>query len=138
MKYETIEAACRALSKKCSWFVFCEETVYPDYTEYTYVVQLPKSTRHITIRIYTNGTSWTNLTIDLMYAILREIGYTMYPCRDQDYVKKNLIWYYGGYFWNKGLMFDWVYDETGREKFNIPEETFAPTFIAALNHYLET
>ena len=127
MKYKTIPEACQALAKR-----------YPDKFKYEKDSLLAGGT-HYLINLETDGVRQciSPPEIGFMYEVLSVIGYTMEPCRDQDYVKKHLIWYYGRYFWDDSIMFDWVYNESGRERFSSPEQTFAPTFLTAINHSLE-
>ena len=124
MKYETIEAALKALREKHpERFTYSDEmNVYPYFW--------------INHKRFVNA---NNPTIDDMYAILREIGYTMWV---NAYPNDILKPYYLGHYYalNKynpndvlGCSIFFVID-----KFDTPEQALPPAFLAALNHYLES
>jgi hypothetical protein len=70
--------------------------------------------------------------ITAQYAILTAIGYTMYPLKAMD----GKLWY-GGWE-NMYEEHGYVKDSDGiSKKYPKPQDTFKPTFEAAVNHYLE-
>ena len=83
------------------------------------------------------------LMIDGMYAILREIGYTMCPItwyKREPHEEQSELWYIPAFkpLDDTELQHPAAIGEDDPGCVPHPEECFKPAFIAAINHYLES